>query len=82
MLTYIILVVLLFMSSLEFADEEVHRDKFSDLYPELHDNFTDYCSNENFKYRFEVDDFYIRRNNPSNLDIILCIWLFGNSIMF
>ena len=77
-LSYILFVVLVITASLEFASAEIGRDKFSEVYSIYLENYTAYANNEELKYRFETSDFYIRRNTPTYVDIVFCIWLLGS----
>lgn len=76
-ISYIVFIIMLVASSLQFAEEEKQREKFSTFYPEYLNNFTLYFKNENLKYKFETEDFYIRNNVFRNIDLAICVWLIG-----
>lgn len=76
-LSYVVLVLLVLYSSLQFPSDELNHEQFSVYYPEHYYNYTVYVNNEKLTYRFEVDDFFIRKSRPSISDIIICIWLAG-----
>jgi hypothetical protein len=76
-ITYIVFILLIIISSLQFAQDEKQARKFSNLYPALMPNFTDYVNNVYLKYRFNENDFYLRSSFPSNIDFVISIWIFG-----
>lgn len=77
-MSYVILVLLVLYSSLQFPSDEINRDQFSLYYPLYAKNFSFYTANGNLTYRFQVNDFFIRRNRPSTPDIVISIWLAGD----
>ncbi|CAF0718901.1 unnamed protein product [Brachionus calyciflorus] len=74
---YAVFIALIIVSSLQFASEENKLQKFSSLYPSYYVNFTNYINNENISYKFFESDFYIRPSFPSNIDMVLTIWIIG-----
>ena len=81
-ISYMGFVCMIIASSLQFESDQKHRERFSHVYPDFHENFTAYVENEELHYRFEAPDFYIRKNQPDYLDIAICIWLFGTIMLF
>lgn len=79
---YVVFIALIIVSSLQFAEVEKNAVKFSDFYPKFVDNFTSYVNNSNLKYKFFDSDFYIRPSFPSNIDIVITIWVIGKYIHF
>jgi hypothetical protein len=78
-LSYLIFIGLILTSSFQFKSNVINQEKLSTNYYDYYKIFHEYVHNENLTYRFEVDDFYIRKNeSPSIIDIIICVWLFGN----
>lgn len=78
-LSYFIFLSLILVSSFQFKSNVINHEKLSDVYHENYKDFYDYVHNENLTYRFETDDFFIRKNDsPSNIDILICVWLVGN----
>lgn len=75
--SYVVLVGLVIMSSLQLADEELNMKRFANLYPVFVNNFTHYVNNEKLLYRFEVEDFFIRNEMPTSVDFVISIWIFG-----
>jgi hypothetical protein len=75
--SYLAFVVMIAASSLSFAEEEIHRQKFSVYYSKYAQNLSDYYNNSNLDYRVNTPDFFIRNDSPTNLDIAIIIWLFG-----
>lgn len=74
---YGVFIALIIVSSLQFANEETRIEKFSTRYPSYYENFTNYMSNQQLKYKFFEFDFYIRSSFPSNIDIAITIWIVG-----
>lgn len=77
-ISYLVLVGLLVISTLQFSDEEANKQKFSDCFPTFLNNFTNYANNERLTYRFEVSDFYLRMEKPTLLDMIISVWILGS----
>ena len=77
-LSYLLFIVLIVISSLKDPDNERHRDKFSVIYRDRVDIFEHYVENHDLIYRFHVNDFYFRKDEPFVVDIIICVWLLGN----
>ena len=73
---------MIIVSSLQFAAEEEQRVRFSTQYSNYASIFSNYSLNENLQYRFNVTDFYIRGSFPSNLDIVINIWIIGKILIF
>ena len=70
-------------SNLRFTLIEKKLDKFSCVYPDKFYNFSLYVNNEeidtgNIRYRPQFTDFYIRPHNPSELDVLITVWIIGN----
>ena len=74
--SYVILVFIVLYSSLEFPFN-VNHNQFSTQYSVFYKNFTDYVFNDELKYKYDEQDFFIRRNEPSYGDIVLSVWVFG-----
>jgi hypothetical protein len=78
-ISYLIFIGLILTSSFQFKSNVVNDEKLSTSYHDYHEIFYEYVHNEQLTYRFEVEDFYIRKNeSPNIIDIIICVWLFGN----
>jgi hypothetical protein len=77
-LSYLIFVILIVISSLKNPDNQKHRDKFSVVYHDRLDIFKHYVENHDLTYRFQVDDFYFRKDQVFVVDIIICVWLLGS----
>jgi hypothetical protein len=74
--SYAAFIGLIIGSSLEFAATENNKHTFSYYFPAYVENFTAYV-NSSLTYKFDVPDFYIRSNEPTNLEILICIWIVG-----
>jgi hypothetical protein len=75
--TYIGFIGMIIVSSLKFAEEQQSRERFSFSFPQYAQIFSNYASNTTFKYRFPNSDFYIRMQQPSNLDYAISLWVLG-----
>ncbi|CAF0714386.1 unnamed protein product [Brachionus calyciflorus] len=75
-ISYILFISMLIYNGIQFDNEEKSRLKFSQTYPEQFENFTQYFEAD-LKIKFEARDFYIRKSQPNNLDLAICIWLLG-----
>jgi hypothetical protein len=80
--SYIILVGLVVISSLSFPINDLDDYHFKDHYPVQYPNYTAYIENVNLTYRFEANDFVIRKNKPNTIDCFICIWLIGEHYTF
>lgn len=72
-------------SSVKFAYEEsnaknLHR--FKDLFSHSVKNFTDYHNRSDITFKPEFQDFFFRPRSPSNLDVVISIWIIGKIINF
>ena len=76
--SYVIFIVLLIISSLQFAVDEKSSQRFSVLNWQFYDNYTNYLNNENFRKKFPLEDFNVRQMTPSNIDIAISIWVIGH----
>jgi len=77
-ISYMIFIVLLIVSSVKFSSEQMSTKKFSDFLPEnLFSNYTTYANRDDLEYKFEFSDFYIRMDQPSEMDIAITIWIIG-----
>lgn len=74
--SYLLFISMLVANGIQFDYDETNNLKFSETYPQFFDNFTNYF-NSDLTYKFEVNDFYIRKNKPSKLDYAVCVWLIG-----
>ena len=75
--SYVILVIMVIYSNLDFPYEVInYRVRFSEKYPLFFNNFSYYVHNKALKYQFHIEDFYLRRSDPSQCDIVLSIWIF------
>jgi hypothetical protein len=74
--SYITFIGLIIGSSIEFVYVETTKIKFSTVFPGYYHNYTEYIES-NLTFKFDTPDFYIRSNKPSNLDILICIWVVG-----
>ena len=72
---YFVFIILITVSSLQFASDVKFAAKFSDSYPTLVENFTKYVNNDNLLYRFMQKDFYMRSTFPGNLDFVITLWI-------
>ncbi len=70
--------LLMSLSFLVYSGDEINREKFSVAYPEYFENYTQYNENEHLEIKFKPKDFFIRNHKPYTLDIVICIWIFGN----
>ena len=77
-ISYFAFVAMIIISSLQFQNDQNTRDRFSLIYPEYTHNFSAYIQSKGLNYQFKPYDFYIRKDKPDYLDIVICIWLFGN----
>ena len=78
-ISYLIFIGLILTSSFQFKSNVINDEKLSTNYRDYHKIFYEYVHNEQLAYRFEVEDFYIRKyESPNIIDIIICVWLFGN----
>jgi hypothetical protein len=75
--SYLAFVFMIAASSLNFAEEEIHREQFSIHYFKYAQNLSDYFNNSKLDYRVNTPDFFIRNDSPTNLDLAIVIWLFG-----
>lgn len=75
--SYLCFIAMIIFTSLQFASDQKMAVSFSSLFPMYVQNFTNYSSNENLKYRFVASDFYLRRTTINDLDIVIVIWLLG-----
>jgi hypothetical protein len=81
-MTYLAFISLIIISSLQFAEEEKRKSKFSELYPTFMTNYSKYASNSILNYRFSEPDFYLRSFFPSNVDMAITIWIIGKPLCF
>jgi hypothetical protein len=65
------------MSDLQYAALQNSTEKFSVIYSQYYETYLSYVENTNLTYRFPATDMYFRRDMPFNIDIIICIWVFG-----
>jgi hypothetical protein len=80
-ISYLIFIALIIVSSIQFADEERHRELFSKLsvFPRNSSiTFFNYSMNQDLEIRVNFTDFHIRSGRPSTLDYVINIWIIGN----
>ena len=63
--------------NLRIDDHENAVEKFSEKFPNNHLNYTSYFERTNLIIQSEFNDFYIRKSTPTNLDIVISIWIIG-----
>jgi hypothetical protein len=80
--TYLAFIIMIIVSSVQFSEEQKNMMKFSKLVDSKYDNYTNYFIRNDLKYKFEAGDFYIRRDDPSELDIAITIWIIGENYSF
>ena len=77
--SYLTFIGLILTSNFQNIENIVSEEKLSINYIEYYDDFYSYVNNKNLTYRFQVNDFYIRKNDvPNKVDILICMMLLGN----
>ena len=76
--SYLAFIVMILASNLRFTLIETRLDKFSCTYLHLFDNFTLYVEKKDLKYQPQFNDFYLRSHVPSELDVLITVWILGN----
>ena len=66
-------------SNLRFTLIEKKLDKFSCTHSDKFDNFTSYINKTDLKYQPRFTDFYIRPHSPSELDVLITVWILGQN---
>ena len=74
---YLIFIVLIIVSSLQFSQDEAFSPKFSKDFPAMYQNYTNYFHKKNLTYKFFEKDFYIRPSFPGHIDIAITIFIIG-----
>ncbi len=75
---YLVFVVLIMISSLQFTNQEKNESRFSKHYPNLTVTMETYVNNTDLPYRAAFADFYLRPSLPNQLDIVINIWIIGD----
>jgi hypothetical protein len=75
--SYLSFILIVITYNLQFVSDGTHLARFSENFPYFFSNFSAYTEREDLYYVIQFDDFYIRPNSPSLLDIILSIWIIG-----
>lgn len=76
-ISYFVFLTILILSSIQFASDEHFNIKFSIVYNKYFENYTNYIKNQELTYRFTPRDMYIRKDTPSYIDLIVCVWILG-----
>ena len=64
-------------SNIRFTLIEKRLERFSCSHSELFENFTNYINTTELKFQPQFNDFYIRPNAPSDLDLLISLWVLG-----
>ena len=67
-----------FLVVASYQENGAKQENFEKLFPQYYEVFKNY-SQRNDSIRIKFSDFYIRKHSPSNLDIIISIWLIGQT---
>lgn len=79
-LTYMVFIIMIIVSSVQFSEEQKNTKKFSNHLPNVfYNNYTTYSLNKTLihKLHFRNLDFSLRRDQPSEMDIAITIWIIG-----
>ncbi|RMZ93519.1 short transient receptor potential channel 3-like [Brachionus plicatilis] len=77
--SYLSFIGMLIASSLRFAKEEKQLERFSHKYSNYFSNYTEYVENIDYVHQVDFSDFYIRSYKPSDLDLLITIWVIGQT---
>lgn len=75
-----VFVILIIVSSFKFVEEEKNTIKISKHLPSvMYSNYTTYMKIQGLQYKFNFNnlDFSIRNDYPSQMDILITIWIAG-----
>lgn len=78
--SYMAFILMIIISSIQFSEEEKATMRLHELLPNnLSVNYSSYLAFQNIKYKFETrnENFPIRRDRPSLMDILISIWIAG-----
>lgn len=84
-ITYMIFIILIILSSVLFSSEISSTSYFSDFLNDTScsfDNYTSYLTisktnQSSFSYEFILDDFHMRKNTPSFIDLLITLYVIG-----
>lgn len=77
--SYLSFIGMVIASNLGFAKEEKRLERFSLKYSDYFSNFTKYTEKIDLVYQTDFKDFYIRSYKPSDLDVMITIWVLGQT---
>lgn len=77
--SYLSFIGMVIASNLRFAKEEKQLERFSLKYSNYFSNFTEYAEKIDLVYQTDFSDFYIRSYKPSDLDLLITIWVLGQT---
>ena len=77
--SYLSFISMVIASNLRFANEEKRLERFSLKYSDYFSNFTEYAEKVDLVYQVDFQDFYIRPYKPSDLDVLITIWVLGQT---
>jgi len=80
--SYLTFILIVITYNLQLVSDGTHLSMFSENFPYFSSNFSAYTDREDLYYVIPFDDFYIRPNFPSSIDIILSIWIIGKFLLF
>ena len=72
---------MLILAYLQFDHDDKSYVKFSELFPNYTLIMESYSKRKDLKYHIDFTDFVIRDRKPTTLDIVISIWIIGNSLI-
>jgi hypothetical protein len=77
-LMYTLFVIFIVASTVQYPVLETESIRFSDVYKNFTNNFSEYVSRHDLKYTFFENDFFFRASDPTALDLLVSVWVIGN----